>query len=98
MIEELSPSETLLVGAWLSKNGHIIEDPVSLRIRWLILSSLRRNATDATGWDTLYEDPRDGRLWELIYPQSEMHGGGPPLLRVVTEAEARLKYAYGDRH
>jgi hypothetical protein len=98
MIEELSPNETLLVGTWMLKNGNITEDPVSLRIRWLIRSSLKRNATDATGWDTLYEDPRDGRLWELIYPQSEMHGGGPPLLRVVTEVEARQKYAYGDRH
>jgi hypothetical protein len=95
MTEEILPHETVLVGSWISKDGSVVEDAVSERIRRLVRTSLRRNATDATGWDTLYEDPRDGRLWELIYPHSEMHGGGPPLLRVITEVEARLKYSYG---
>ena len=96
MTKELSPHETLLLGSWTSKNGNTVEDAVSERISWLTGNSLRRRATDATGWDTLYEDPRDGRLWELIYPHSEMHGGGPPLLRIITAVDARLKYTYGD--
>ena len=47
---------------------------------------------DASGWDVLFRDPTDGRLWELIYPQSEPHGGGPPQLRCLTADEARQKY------
>ena len=43
----------------------------------------------------LYRDPNDNRLWELIYPQSEMHGGGPPELRNLTFNEARQKYDVG---
>jgi hypothetical protein len=93
MTEKLSTHETLLAGGWVSKKGQTVNDGVSERIRWLIKNSLKRVAVDTTGWDTLYEDPHDGRLWELIYPHSEMHGGGPPLLRVVLPEEARLKYS-----
>ena len=41
------------------------------------------------GWRQLYRDPRDGRLWELTFPQGSLHGGGPRRLAVVDEAEAR---------
>lgn len=92
MTRELSPHENELVGGWTTKNGKTIEDGVSERIRWLVGNSLKRVAADETGWDTLYEDLHDGRLWELIYPHSEMHGGGPPLLRVVALREGRVKY------
>ncbi len=91
-MKELAPDEAVLKGAWLSRSGKTIEDDVSQRIKWLIRTSLKRRANDASGWDTLYEDPRDGRLWELVYPRSEMHGGGPPLLQIVTPEVARTKY------
>ena len=58
----------------------------------LVASHLVEIARDSTGWDTLYVDPDDGRFWEHIYPQSEMHGGGPPMLKHVSEEEARAKY------
>lgn len=93
-MRELGPEETLLKGSWVSKNGRTVEDDVSERIRWLVRSALRRRASDPSGWDTLYEDPRDGRLWELLYPHSEMHGGGPPSLQVVTREAARSKYKF----
>jgi len=41
---------------------------------------------------TLYRDPDDGRYWERTYPQSELHGGGPPELRVLATEDARQKY------
>lgn len=44
------------------------------------------------GWERLYIDPADNRLWELIYPKSEMHGGGPPLLRNIDRDMAISKY------
>ena len=47
------------------------------RIQQLIRDELVKIARDLTGWRVLYRDPKDGRLWQLSYPQSEMHGGGP---------------------
>jgi hypothetical protein len=40
----------------------------------------------------LYRDPVTGRLWELTWPQSDLHGGGPPRLRLVQADEVRPKY------
>ncbi len=37
--------------------------------------------TDQSGWMMLYRDKETGQFWELDYPHSEMHGGGPPRLR-----------------
>ena len=44
------------------------------------------------GWEVLYPEPRDGRFWELIYPHSQMQGGGPPRLHLLSSKEARAKY------
>ena len=48
-------------------------------------------ATDSSGWDILYKDPRDGRFWELTYPDSSFHGGGPPRLENFSATEAGSK-------
>jgi hypothetical protein len=68
-----------------------VADP-SGRIHELVRSHLSKLGCDASGWETLYVDPVDGRLWELTYPQSGLHGGGPPELRCLTRDEARRKY------
>ncbi|NCC98721.1 MAG: hypothetical protein EOL95_03325 [Bacteroidia bacterium] len=44
------------------------------------------------GWEILYKDNSDNRLWELIYPNSEMHGGGAPMLRTIDKESAISKY------
>lgn len=90
----LAADERELVGSWTVKRGHVAKDDVTIRIEWLVSHVLQRLASDASGWDTLYRNPSDGKLWELIYPQSEMHGGGPPLLRIVSPATARDKYKW----
>jgi len=41
-------------------------------------------------WVTLYRDESDGSHWLMSYPQSELHGGGPPKLEQVTEEAASL--------
>ena len=46
-------------------------------------------------WETLFRDPDDGRYWERVYPQGDLHGGGPPQLQVIDEAEAKRKYGIG---
>lgn len=73
---ELAPDEHDLRGDWLvQKDRSVIADATEERIEWLTKQKLQRLAKDSSGWETLYCDPRDGRLWELTYPQSEMHGG-----------------------
>jgi len=64
----------------------------SQRIRWLIDAHLVRVTTDASGWRVLYRDPSDDRLWELSYPRSEMHGGGPPKLTCIPRQQAEAVY------
>ena len=92
---ELGPQETELTGNWLVEGGSVVADDVCRRIEWLLQSRLERLAADSSGWETLYRDPRDGRLWEHTYPQGEMHGGGPPQLRVVSPEVASVKYRIG---
>ena len=89
---KIQPTETLLSGKWLSRDGRAVGDEACDRINGLVRSHLRKLGHDASGWEVLYRDPDDGRLWELTYPQSELHGGGPPQLRCLTLDEALRKY------
>lgn len=68
------------------------EDSVAARIRKLTAEHLHYIARSADGWDSLYHDPTDGRLWELTYPHSGRHGGGPQALRVLGAEAALEKY------
>lgn len=86
------PGETLIEGGWLSSGGKVVADPAAQRIEGLVRGHLRQIAVIADGWAVLFKDPADGRLWELTYPQSEMHGGGPPRLENISLTAARLRY------
>ena len=88
----IKPSETVLTGQWVLQGGRPVADDVCKRILALTKSHLLEVGRDASGWNTLYRDPTDGRYWELVYPQSEIHGGGPPEMRCLTTNEAREKY------
>jgi hypothetical protein len=92
---KLQPDETKLVGQWLpAKDGQMRADSTSERISWLTSYHLRKISVDKRwgAWETLFQDPDDGRYWEQTYPQSELHGGGPPSLQLLTRQEARAKY------
>ena len=89
----IKPDETMLVGQWVLDDGRPVADDVSKQIVALTQSQLVEIGRDASGWITLYRDPNDGRFWELDYPQSELHGGGPPRLRAISPEEARQKYS-----
>jgi hypothetical protein len=88
----IEPEETLIVGAWIMRDGQLTEDTEERRINALIQSELKRLASAAGGWEVLFRDPNDGRYWELSFPRSEMHGGGPKMLRLVGVTEAAQKY------
>lgn len=70
----------------------MIADKECERIQWLINNSLLKVAIDSSGWDVLYKDESDNRYWELIYPNSELQGGGPPSLILLSELQAKEKY------
>jgi hypothetical protein len=91
-MEQLQPDETTITGDWLFDKGKMTGDNACHRIEWLIKSCLEYIATDKSGWERLYLDPNDGRLWEHTYPHSEMHGGGPPQLNIISREDAAAKY------
>lgn len=91
-MKTLQPWETNLTGEWKFVNGAMIGDEACERIEYLVSHVLKEVGRDVTGWDILYCDPHDNRYWELIYPHSNMHGGGPPQLRSLTLNEAKVKY------
>jgi hypothetical protein len=96
-MNDLRSSEAELVGNWVREpDGSIRSDHVEERIQWLIARRLIKIASDQSGWDTLYDDPTDGRLWELAFPSGELHGGGPRRLRVIDRSTAKAKYKITD--
>jgi hypothetical protein len=92
MTATLDPAETLLEGKWLLIHGRMVADDACERIDALLKSHLVLLGRDSSGWDALYRDPVDERLWEHIYPQGHMHGGGPPMLRFLAADVALAKY------
>jgi hypothetical protein len=91
---DLAPSETLIVGRWLMRDGRMVADAAALRIEALIAGPLIKVASAADGWTSLYVDPRDGRLWERRYDDGGLSGGGPPTLANVPPFEAARRYGY----
>lgn len=92
MVANLRPDETRLVGGIVVNGGRIDWDPVSRRIHELTQGPLILLGSVDAGWSKLYYDPVDGRMWELTFPQSEMHGGGPPTLTFIDQGTARFRY------
>jgi hypothetical protein len=91
-MNKINSTETLLTGKWIWQGDRIVGDETCNRIYDLIKNHLKEEGRDASGWEALYRDPDDGRLWELTYPQGELQGGGPPQLRHLTVDEAKSKY------
>jgi hypothetical protein len=85
----LHPDEHQLYG--LTPNGQW-DSPVHSRIQHLISKHLKRLGSRDGGWTVLFRNPEDGHFWELTYPMSEMHGGGPARLTKITAQAAREIY------
>lgn len=93
-MKKLEPDETSLVGQWVFDGTEVKEDETCRRIHWLVSNVFDEVAVSEQygAWETLFRDSSDGRYWERTYPQSEMHGGGPPALNCVSEHYAQQKY------
>jgi hypothetical protein len=91
-MDHLKASDQQLVGQLLKVDGQVVADGVAKRIDDLVSSELTRVVDSGDGWHVLFFDKRDGRYWELTYPNKDWHGGGPATLTCVSEAEAQLRY------
>jgi hypothetical protein len=91
---KLDAEESLLVGRWDFDGSTNRADHVCQRIEWLTRQHLTKVASSPQwgDWEILFQDPADGRLWELTYPQGELQGGGPPQLQTISSAVAKTKY------
>lgn len=91
---KISAQETELVGKWIVQQGQVQRDATCERIQDLTSNHLRRVAVSRQwgAWETLFQDPDDGRYWEQTYPQNDLHGGGPPTLTHLPKHQAEAKY------
>ncbi|MYM67690.1 hypothetical protein GTP45_12710 [Pseudoduganella sp. FT55W] len=84
--------ETKIESAWIIENGKLVADVNGRRINNLIKSELDEVARSSDGWSVLYLDKKDGRYWELSYPDSGLHGGGAPCLVFISPDKVSEKY------
>jgi hypothetical protein len=91
-IFEIKEDETAIIGNWLFDGSEMLADHNCKRVEWLTSNYLNKIAKDYSGWETLYKDPNDNRYWESTYLHSEMHGGGPKSLVLLSKEEAIIKY------
>ena len=56
----------------------------------------RRNlvqvVVDDINWKVLHRNPTTGEYWKEFFPQSGMHGGGPPVFVKISEEEAKREF------
>jgi uncharacterized protein YhdP len=72
---QIRPEETELLGQWESIGTTIRADTVAARIKKLIDTHLAKVAVTESGWETLYRDPTDLRLWELTARGASLDSG-----------------------
>jgi len=95
-MKPLSEDEEKIIGKWvLSDDGNVVEDENCKRIKWLIENQMEKITLSKENgeWEILYKDANN-RFWEKTYLQSELHGGGPPSLFLISEDKAHEKYNF----
>ncbi|SFS08524.1 Immunity protein 27 [Dyella sp. OK004] len=88
----IQSNESKLCGKWISEDGKLVADVTTKRIFHLVENELVEVARSEDGWSVLYLDKKDGRYWELNYPDSDQHGGGPPCLEFLSRDAALAKF------
>ncbi len=85
-------TQSVLVGKWSLQDGKIVGNDVCEQIQTLIREELDELARSADGWSILFIDNASSVHWELSYPNSGQHGGGPPMLTQVSFEKVKHKY------
>jgi hypothetical protein len=88
--------KVLVEGTVVGKGGNLVPNEAGIIIRHLLEAHLVKIASREGGWTTLFLNPLDGEYWELTYPRSELHGGGPRQLTPLTTEEVRQFYNLPD--
>ena len=83
--------EDQIVGSWILIDGAMQLDDASKKIYRLIREELTSVAV--ANWRGLFVD-RSRVYWEVTYPESELHRGGPKCLTKVSEMSARSIYDF----
>jgi hypothetical protein len=92
---KIKSNEIIIDSDWTIMSNHLTREDafeVQKRIYWLQTNYLEKLLSINGGWEILYIDPHDNRFWELTYPKSDMHGGGPPLLKNIDKGTVFSKY------
>jgi len=84
--------ENKIVGKWILKDGKIIGDKNNQLIEQMIENELVEISRKDGGWTVLYKSSIDNNYWELTFPQSELHGGGPKTLERLSFEDISTKY------
>lgn len=71
--------EKELIGKWVFKEGKVVADSNCELIESMINNDLTEIEISEDGWTKRYQH-LNGSVWELTYPESHLHGGGPPKL------------------
>jgi hypothetical protein len=79
-IENMADIGDELREVWIMAGAHIVAGGDSETINDWLATKLEKITTEKSGWVTLYRNRESGEFWEMSYPNSEMHGGGPRLL------------------
>ena len=87
-------SSDSLLGSWVVKDSKVVTDAVGQEIEDRLRKYSRLAKSKDGDWAILYIDRELNEFWELTYPQSHLHGGGPKALSRITEEEANLRYDF----
>lgn len=88
-MNQILENETEIIGQYLLVNNELVVNENVERVYNLINNNLKFLSVDESGWDALYIDESDLRLWERIYLESHLHGGGPPSLFLISYDNAK---------
>ena len=89
IMQDIEPNETEIKGQWVLVGAKMQADDACKRIEWLLENRLKELGSNEQ-WESLHLDLSDNRYWLRTYPESHMHGGGPPLLQCIAKSEAML--------
>ncbi len=78
----MTPAEDLR-DIWVSEDGKPAARGDAAIIDEMPAAKLEEVGTDVSGWLVIFRHRETNQLWELSYPQSELHGGGPRRLRLI---------------